>query len=693
VSRTNGSTKPLQQVLELLEGVRPGTNGYTALCPAHDDTKPSLSVSEADGGKVLLKCFAGCDTQDIVEVLGLDMTDLFPRDGTKPPGKGSNGPGLTLEEYAEAKRLPIKFLHKLGIGQIYLEGTPAVRMPYMNVDGTAPATRMRVSLNGDSRFRWKTGSKPILYGLWRIERARKQRYVCLVEGESDAQTLWCNRWCALGLPGAATWTEQWVEHLEDIDDIYVVVEPDRGGEAVLGWLRKSKIRDRARLVMLGGVKDPSELYLSSPENFSAAWRQALERAVPWTELEEREDKVRKKVVWEKCKRLAQMEDILEEFLEALERQGVAGERRAAGIIFLALISRFLSRPVSLVVTAPSSAGKSFTVERVLGFLPASGFYALTAMSERALAYSAEPLSHRFLVLYEGAALQGDFLNYLVRSLLSEGRLRYETVEKTPEGLQARLIEREGPTGLIMTATAVNLHPENETRHLTIPLSDTPAQTRRILRAIAAQHTDNHDQQKTCEEMVEWHALQEWLEYAAHEVVVPYACVLAELIPPVAVRLRRDFTAILNLIEAHSLLHQATRKTDKSGRIIARLADYGAVRELISEIISEGVEQTVRKTIRQTVKAVAEICSESAEHPKKEWDDAGGATVLQVAKMLHLDRSSASRRVKQALARGYLKNLETKRGQPHRLVIADPLPGERPVMPTPEEVLEQWKRMR
>jgi hypothetical protein len=58
----------------------------------------------------------------------------------------------------------------------------------------------------------------------------------------------------------------------------------------------------------------------------------------------------------------------------------------------------------------------------------------------------------------------DFLNYLVRSLLSEGRVRYETVEKTPEGLQARLIEREGPTGLIMTTTADSLHPENETRH-------------------------------------------------------------------------------------------------------------------------------------------------------------------------------------------------------------------------------------
>ena len=297
------------------------------------------------------------------------------------------------------------------------------------------------------------------------------------------------------------------------------------------------------------------------------------------------------------------------------------------------------------------------------------------------------------MLYESAALQGDFLNYIVRSLLSEGRVRYETVEKTAEGLQARLIEREGPTGLIMSTTQVNLHPENETRHLTIPLNDTPEQTRRILRAIALQHTGNSDQQKSCVEMIEWHALQEWLQYAKHEAVIPYACALSDLIPPVAVRLRRDFTAILNLIEAHALLHQVNRKKDKQGRIIAALADYRAVQELISDIVSEGVEQTVRKTIRQTVKAVAQICSEPAEYAKRERDDSEGATVLQVANMLQLDRSSASRRIKQAITRGYLKNLETKRGQPQRLVIGDPLPEEDGVMPTAEEVLKQWKKMR
>ena len=75
----------------------------------------------------------------------------------------------------------------------------------------------------------------------------------------------------------------------------------------------------------------------------------------------------------------------------------------------------------------------------------------------------EPLSHRLLVIYETAGLPADFASYLVRSLLSEGRLRYETVIKSRDGPCPQVIEREGPTSLIVTTTALRLHPENETR--------------------------------------------------------------------------------------------------------------------------------------------------------------------------------------------------------------------------------------
>ena len=50
----------------------------------------------------------------------------------------------------------------------------------------------------------------------------------------------------------------------------------------------------------------------------------------------------------------------------------------------------------------------------------------------------------------------------------------------------RLIEREGPTGLIVTTTQVALHPENETRLLSVPANDTPEQTAAILRMLACE---------------------------------------------------------------------------------------------------------------------------------------------------------------------------------------------------------------
>ena len=69
---------PIDRILSGLESVRKAGTGYTAKCPAHIDRNASLSVSEADGSKVLLHCFAGCPTADVLAAVGLTLADLFP---------------------------------------------------------------------------------------------------------------------------------------------------------------------------------------------------------------------------------------------------------------------------------------------------------------------------------------------------------------------------------------------------------------------------------------------------------------------------------------------------------------------------------------------------------------------------------------------------------------------------------------
>ena len=52
----------LWRVLGMLgDSPRKCGQGYEARCPAHDDRKPSLSIRNADSGKVLVRCHAGCD--------------------------------------------------------------------------------------------------------------------------------------------------------------------------------------------------------------------------------------------------------------------------------------------------------------------------------------------------------------------------------------------------------------------------------------------------------------------------------------------------------------------------------------------------------------------------------------------------------------------------------------------------------
>ena len=57
---------------------RTGTDRWTACCPAHDDKTPSLAIRELDDGRILLKCFAGCATDDVLDAVGLTFADLMP---------------------------------------------------------------------------------------------------------------------------------------------------------------------------------------------------------------------------------------------------------------------------------------------------------------------------------------------------------------------------------------------------------------------------------------------------------------------------------------------------------------------------------------------------------------------------------------------------------------------------------------
>jgi len=73
--------------LNKLEKVQGKKGHWTACCPAHADKNPSLAIRETDDGRILLKCFAGCSAYEVVSAVGMDLTDLFPKDQSFMPSE------------------------------------------------------------------------------------------------------------------------------------------------------------------------------------------------------------------------------------------------------------------------------------------------------------------------------------------------------------------------------------------------------------------------------------------------------------------------------------------------------------------------------------------------------------------------------------------------------------------------------
>jgi hypothetical protein len=67
-------------LLSRLDGLRVTAKGrWIARCPSHDDRTPSLSIRELEDGRVLLKCFGGCESESVLTALGLGFADLYPK--------------------------------------------------------------------------------------------------------------------------------------------------------------------------------------------------------------------------------------------------------------------------------------------------------------------------------------------------------------------------------------------------------------------------------------------------------------------------------------------------------------------------------------------------------------------------------------------------------------------------------------
>ena len=176
---------PVETMLARLPGAKKSGNGWSARCPAHDDRRASLSITQGDDGKVLVKCHAGCHTSAIVAALGLGLADLFPPKAGPTPARNGRATraGRTFPTARDAES-ELERRH----------GKRSALWTYHNPQGEPVGLVLRWDTESGKDIRpvarhadgWHIGAMPDprpLYGLPDLATARR---VVVCEGEKAA---------------------------------------------------------------------------------------------------------------------------------------------------------------------------------------------------------------------------------------------------------------------------------------------------------------------------------------------------------------------------------------------------------------------------------------------------------------------------------------------------------------------------
>lgn len=188
-------------------GAKGGDGKWAALCPAHPDSNPSLSISTADNGGIVLHCHRGCETAAILQALNLTMADLMP------PKAATNG-----------HRVVARYHYRDEIGQCLYD---VVRHD--------PKAFHQEPANGARGAGSMKGIRRVLYRLPEVMASIVAgSSVFITEGEKDADAIVAAGYCATTLAGGAGKWKTVEEHARQIlagADIYVVRDRDEPGIA------------------------------------------------------------------------------------------------------------------------------------------------------------------------------------------------------------------------------------------------------------------------------------------------------------------------------------------------------------------------------------------------------------------------------------------------------------------------------
>lgn len=215
-----------EEVLSHFQVKKYGNGKAQALCPAHPDKEASLTITQGNDGKTLLKCHAGCSSESVVLAAGLKMADLFSEN--------------RLSE--ERRRMCIESREKRKIEAVY---------NYVSINGEYAYTKIRLEgkkmlfgMLNDERFEYglkgrsKKEFNAIFGSIPRIKEAiERNEPIFIPEGEKDVNTLIKKGYAAFSCGGANDWNKN-VSELCNGAEVIILADNDDPGKKLAATIEK-----------------------------------------------------------------------------------------------------------------------------------------------------------------------------------------------------------------------------------------------------------------------------------------------------------------------------------------------------------------------------------------------------------------------------------------------------------------------
>lgn len=241
---------------EAIETAKTGSQCMTK-CTSHDDGEASLHVSPGTSQPVIMKCHAGCETEDILREAGLDFSAILDERNDDWKNNDTRAEAGTWTPRGDASHV-YSYYDEHGTLMFQTLRTP---LP----GGKKTFSQRRPDSTKPNGWTWNLqGVRRVLYRLPELLVAKGEgQTIFVVEGEKDVESMRAKGYAATSSPmGAGKWDESYSDSLAGAN-VIIIADADATGRAHARQVRESLLEHGCTVAItepMAGSKDITDQF-------------------------------------------------------------------------------------------------------------------------------------------------------------------------------------------------------------------------------------------------------------------------------------------------------------------------------------------------------------------------------------------------------------------------------------------------